>query len=448
MELYPSTLGTGKALISGTPAANQVAFWSSTTAITGDAGITYTAAGGLVINEASGSAVDLRAEAETMPNMLFLDADVQMIFMSDAATGGTVAAPTGGWIAGTMLVLDNRSASSDVTYLSIMSGASGSGGIHFGDPDDQDRTAITVNHGTTPENMTFTVGTNSALQLSTTEVIVNQNSYTDMDFRCESNNFDHLLFVDSSQDIVFITDATAAPTAPTGGYVTGGLLVLQNNSVTGDNANSSIYFGDTDDVDVGSMIYDHTNNRFLFATAASSVNTIIDSNGYLGVGVDPTRPLHVKSDWGATTTMSIHNTSTADGRCVLEYVADRSSTGTWITGIDPLGGVTKDFYFRDGTNNVYAMRIKDSVCKVSVGGDGFDPAEQLAINTPTDIGDSVLGLQQDDTDEPFISFDGTSEAGNTKSLSSWTNGATLTGYVRVDINGTDYWMPYYTAPTS
>lgn len=48
---------------------------------------------------------------------------------------------------------------------------------------------------------------------------------------------------------------------------------------------------------------------------------------------------------------------------------------------------------------------------------------------------------------PFVKMAGASEAGTTKEVSTWTTGATLAGYVRVNVNGTDYWVPFYTAPT-
>lgn len=70
------------------------------------------------------------------------------------------------------------------------------------------------------------------------------------------------------------------------------------------------------------------------------------------------------------------------------------------------------------------------------------------IDTLTTAGDAALEIKQDDADEPFIKFTGTSAASSANNITTWTTGATLTGYVRNNINGTDYWMPYYTAPTS
>ena len=74
----------------------------------------------------------------------------------------------------------------------------------------------------------------------------------------------------------------------------------------------------------------------------------------------------------------------------------------------------------------------------------------------------VLELEQDDSDEPFIEFDGTSAADQTKSISTVNGNGTVTGpknfggtagwefvgMVRVSINGNDFWMPYYQPDTA
>ncbi len=56
---------------------------------------------------------------------------------------------------------------------------------------------------------------------------------------------------------------------------------------------------------------------------------------------------------------------------------------------------------------------------------------------------ACLALDQDDQDEPFIKFDGTTASDQTKSLTTDTSVGSLTGHIRVNINGTDFWIPYY-----
>jgi len=77
------------------------------------------------------------------------------------------------------------------------------------------------------------------------------------------------------------------------------------------------------------------------------------------------------------------------------------------------------------------------------------PLGQLHIDQASTSGAiPVLLLDQADESDGFINFVGTSAASATGPISSWTVGATLTGYYRVEINGAQYWAPYYTAPSS
>jgi len=56
---------------------------------------------------------------------------------------------------------------------------------------------------------------------------------------------------------------------------------------------------------------------------------------------------------------------------------------------------------------------------------------------------ACLALDQDDTDEPFIKFDGDSQSDTSGNITTATSVGSLTGYIRVDVAGTDRWIPYY-----
>jgi len=56
---------------------------------------------------------------------------------------------------------------------------------------------------------------------------------------------------------------------------------------------------------------------------------------------------------------------------------------------------------------------------------------------------AVLTLDQGDGDQEFIRFDGTTASDQSASLSTDTSVGSLTGHIRVNINGTDFWIPYY-----
>ena len=56
---------------------------------------------------------------------------------------------------------------------------------------------------------------------------------------------------------------------------------------------------------------------------------------------------------------------------------------------------------------------------------------------------ACLTLDQGDADQEFIRFDGSTASDQTASLTTDTSVGDLTGHIRVNINGTDFWIPYY-----
>ena len=56
---------------------------------------------------------------------------------------------------------------------------------------------------------------------------------------------------------------------------------------------------------------------------------------------------------------------------------------------------------------------------------------------------AVLTLDQGDADQEFIRFDGTTASDQSSSLTTDTSVGSLTGHIRVNVNGTDFWIPYY-----
>lgn len=297
--------------------------------------------------------------------------------------------------------------------------------------------------------------------VSSAGLVVNESGGSTADVRFEGDTFPNLFLVDASADRIFITDAATGgtpPTAPTGGFTVGTLLAIVNNSLTNDNVvltliggtagNAMIDFGDADDANIGRINYDNINNRFIFVCNTATV-AVMASNGYFGLKAAPNNPLSVASDWGAVNTLLLHNTHASDGRSTVEFAANRVSEHHWVLGMDPTGGSTKHFSLRDvtGANNS-VIDVTPTTGKVGIGVGLITPSCQLEVNTATDIGVSAVAIQQDDDDEPFIDYAGTSAASSAKNISTWTAGNSIQGFVRVAINGSDYWMPYYNAPTS
>ena len=100
--------------------------------------------------------------------------------------------------------------------------------------------------------------------------------------------------------------------------------------------------------------------------------------------------------------------------------------------------------FRCETNGLDdAFFIDGSADKVGFGCQ--DPSDAMVeINQSNSSGAiACLSLDQDDTDQEFIKFDGTSNSDQSSSITTDTSVGSLTGHVRVNVNGTDYWIPFY-----
>ena len=100
--------------------------------------------------------------------------------------------------------------------------------------------------------------------------------------------------------------------------------------------------------------------------------------------------------------------------------------------------------FRAETNTLdHAFFIDGSADKIGFGTNsptsGFVTIDQDSSTGAI----SVLTLDQGDADQPFIRFEGETASDQTKSLSTDTSVGDLTGHIRVNIKGTDFWIPYY-----
>ena len=100
--------------------------------------------------------------------------------------------------------------------------------------------------------------------------------------------------------------------------------------------------------------------------------------------------------------------------------------------------------FRCETNGLDdAFFIDGSADKVGFGCQ--DPSDAMVeINQSNSSGAiACLSLEQDDTDQEFIKFEGTTASDQSSSLTTDTSVGSLTGHIRVNVNGTDFWIPYY-----
>ena len=129
-----------------------------------------------------------------------------------------------------------------------------------------------------------------------------------------------------------------------------------------------------------------------------------------------------------------------------------------VTGAAKISGAVDldggDFTWNDSSANDLDFRcetatlddaffIDGSADKVAFGCQ--DPADAMVeINqSSTTAAIACLSLDQDDVDQEFIYFEGDTASDQTKSLTTDTSVGSITGHFRINVNGTDFWVPYY-----
>ena len=127
-----------------------------------------------------------------------------------------------------------------------------------------------------------------------------------------------------------------------------------------------------------------------------------------------------------------------------------------VGGVKATGNVDFDggsFTFNDSSASV-DFRIETNTLTHAFFSDGSADKIGFGTSSPTSAfvtidqanasgAVAVLTLDQGDADQEFIRFDGTSASDQTKSITTDTSVGSLTGHIRVNINGTDYWIPFY-----
>ena len=144
------------------------------------------------------------------------------------------------------------------------------------------------------------------------------------------------------------------------------------------------------------------------------------------------------------TTLDVAGTFKATGAITLAGVTTTAALN--VTDADFVfndNGGNHDARFEGNTDA--ALLVVDGSADLVAIGSATPSNGKLEVNQNDAAGAiSCLNLDQDDTDEDFIYFEGTSAGDSTKSLSSST-GTTggKQGAIRVSINGTDRWIRFY-----
>ena len=132
----------------------------------------------------------------------------------------------------------------------------------------------------------------------------------------------------------------------------------------------------------------------------------------------------------------------------LDVVGGVKATGNidFDGGTFTFNDTQADLDFRiEGDGDEYLFFTDAGNDRVGIGiPSGAAPNGKLEIDQSSTTGAiPVLTLDQADTDQEFINFQGTSNSDQSSSISTDTSVGSLTGHIRVAVNGTDYWIPFY-----
>lgn len=175
--------------------------------------------------------------------------------------------------------------------------------------------------------------------------------------------------------------------------------------------------------------------------------------GNVGIGTaTPATQLEIAHATSPTFSLHREDSAVAGGEPLGEIRftgADPSgtNTGCQIQAVAADGWDTDDY---PSELQFYTSPSSGTVTKrVTINKNGYVGINEATVDNTLHVtgasgsGISVAKFEQLDDDEPFIRFEGTTASDQTKSLSTDTTVGALTGHVRVSINGTDFWMPYY-----
>lgn len=130
------------------------------------------------------------------------------------------------------------------------------------------------------------------------------------------------------------------------------------------------------------------------------------------------------------------------------YLQAYHATGTITTAYDLLiggpvtgGTVTNQW-------SIYNLNTADSYFAGAIGLGVTGPDARLEIETGATEGKQAVTIDQNDSDQVFIDFQGTSAANAANSITTWTTGNSIQGFIWVEINGVKKRMAFYDEPTS
>lgn len=125
-----------------------------------------------------------------------------------------------------------------------------------------------------------------------------------------------------------------------------------------------------------------------------------------------------------------------------------TAAGINIEDWDGFGTTSLNLYSKGSSSeNLFEGNV-DIDGELTVGDATFIEDATLEVQTTTSTAAPAIVIDQNDTDEPFINFEGTSGANTTDSISTHGTAGTIQGWIQIEINGTKRWIPFYDDPSA
>lgn len=211
--------------------------------------------------------------------------------------------------------------------------------------------------------------------------------------------------------------------------------IIGGNQNTISNSLASVIVGTEENTIVG---YDE---GLIIGSDAQVINTVYGTHKYNGAVINCSNDCSVVDSYNST---------------IIGGTDSDISGANWAFASGRRAKVNHNgaFVFSDSSNADFSSDRADQFKVRASGGAKFNQDGTTAAR-------SVLELDQDDIDESFINYIGTSAADASRSISTMNGdgvvdgprnaaaatGWTFEGMVRIEINGVEYWMPFYSVDT-
>ena len=147
---------------------------------------------------------------------------------------------------------------------------------------------------------------------------------------------------------------------------------------------------------------------------------------------------------------------TATNLLVLDAGLDAVQIGTTTAGVIADFRTASIVFNEDGTadrdvrmegdTDTDLLHLDTSTDSLGIG--VAAPDTKLEVNTGATWGKQAVTIDQDDADQAFIDFQGTSAADLLNNISTFATEGGTVNYIKMEINGTAYWFRGCTAPTA